>query len=200
MIMKMLPLGSYQANCYILENGNDIAIIDPGEEGEKVLAQLEGKTPKYILLTHGHFDHTGAVAMLRDKFPDVIVGIHPGDSENVDPEFFPLARQIPDLYHLAGGQSLSFGDEEILVIHTPGHSKGSVCFLVKDCLFTGDTLFYCNMGRTDFVGGSYPQLIASLKKLADLEGNLQVFPGHERYSSMDFERKNNPYMREALGK
>ncbi|MFI3253120.1 MAG: MBL fold metallo-hydrolase [Eubacteriales bacterium] len=200
MIMKLLPLGSYQANCYILESAGEIAVIDPGDEGEKVLAQLEGKEPKYILLTHGHFDHTGAVAMLRDKFPSVMVGIHPGDFENADPEFFPIARQLTEVYPLAGGQSFTLGDTEIQVIHTPGHSKGSVCFLVKDCLFTGDTLFYCNMGRTDLTGGSYPELLASLKKLADLSGNYQVFPGHDRHSSLDFERKNNPYMREALGK
>lgn len=199
MDLKILPVGSYQANCYSLKEGDDLLLVDAGDEAEKIIAHVEelGISPKYILLTHGHFDHTSAVKAVKNAYPSVEVYIHAGDGKDAPPEMFPLAQELSDLNFFKDGDKLPFGDDFIHVLATPGHSLGSVCLQYHDLLFTGDTLFCGSMGRTDFAGGSYGEIMKSLARLAKLP-DCQVFPGHDRPTTMDRERKSNPYLLEAM--
>ncbi len=197
MNITTMALGAYQTNCYLVQHQGNLALIDPGDQGENLLSALE-QEPNMVLITHGHYDHTGAVAKIRAKFPKIPVYLHPGDGEGADPSMFPLSTQIQDITPLKEGMEIPFGDLKFQVLETPGHSKGSVCLLIGEHLFTGDTLFRGSMGRTDFVGGDYQEIMKSLKRLSGLTGDLQVYPGHDRASTLDFERKNNPYVQESL--
>ncbi len=200
MTITTIPLGSYQANCYLLQEGDQSALIDTGAEPEKVIQKVQetGGNVQYILLTHGHFDHTTAVPDVAKAFPDAQVYIHEEDSQGAGNTIFPLKGAVENLNFLQDGQNLPFGQENIICHCTPGHSPGSVCFQVGEHLFTGDTLFCGSMGRVDFPGGSYETIMKSLKKLADLPGDYQVYPGHDRSSTLARERSSNPYVLEAL--
>ena len=186
-VMQVGPIGT---NCYFLQDEESglMAIIDPGDDWERILHQVkkaEGEV-KYILLTHGHYDHTTAVPDLVKALPGVQVYIH-------------QAAQVKDLNNYDEGDTLSLGSLTIEVLHTPGHSKGSVTLKVGDVLFTGDTLFCGSCGRTDLRGGSYEEIMASLKRLGELEGDFHVCPGHDRTSTLERERKYNPFLLEAMG-
>lgn len=153
---------------------------------------------EYILLTHGHYDHIGAVAQLHEALPGTKVYLHKADSRGTGFHVVPLADQVADLKYYSDGDTLTLGSLTIHVIHTPGHTPGGVTTRVEDALFTGDTLFAGSMGRSDFPGGNTQQLFASLKKLAQLEGDFQVLPGHDRATTLDRERRSNVFMLEAL--
>lgn len=200
MQLQTIPLGGYQANCYSIIEGDVLALVDPGDEAEKLLAYIakQEKTLVYILLTHGHFDHVGAVVPLKEAFPDCQVYIHQGDGKGADPSMFPLGEKLEDLLYFKDGDVLPFGEGDITVFETSGHSKGSVCLKYQDNLFTGDTLFFGSMGRTDFIGGSYGEIMQSLAKLAKLPENTKVFPGHGESSSIAVEKRTNPFMQEAI--
>lgn len=202
MKVKMMQVGPIGTNCYILEDetAHVAAVIDPGDEAERILSVLkeEDVTVEYILLTHGHYDHTTAVPQLHEAFPQAKIYIHDADSYGAGSRLFPLASQVEGLLTYDEGDTLTLGSLTIEVLHTPGHSKGSVTLKVGDVLFTGDTLFAGDCGRTDLQGGSYEEILASLKRLGQLEGNYHVCPGHERTSTLDQERLINPYMREAM--
>jgi hydroxyacylglutathione hydrolase len=195
MQMQVAPIGT---NCYILvdESTNAAAVVDPGGSDEAVIRQLEGLDVKCILLTHGHFDHTGAVAALRRALPGVTVYLHPADQALLGAGDMPAVGETSPCQE---GDVIALGGLEIHVLHTPGHTPGSVCYQVGDVLFTGDTLFQGSMGRTDLTGGSYDQIMASLKRLGNLPGNCQVLPGHMDTSTLDAERKGNYYLRQAMG-
>ena len=201
MKIRVLQVGPIGTNCYLLEDEttNAAAIIDPGGEGKRILdlVQADGMDVKLILLTHAHFDHTGGVAELHKALPDVPVYLHPADAELLGSQVFP-AIGVPTVPY-DEGDTLTLGSLTISVLHTPGHTPGGVCLLVGDALFTGDTLFQGSMGRTDFAGGSYEQIIASLKRLAALPGDYHVLPGHMGTSTLEAERKSNYYMQEAMG-
>ena len=199
-VMQVGPIGT---NCYFLQDEESglMAIIDPGDDWERILHQVkkaEGEV-KYILLTHGHYDHTTAVPDLVKALPGVQVYIHQADANGAGSQLFPLAAQVQDLYNYDEGDTLSLGSLTIEVLHTPGHSKGSVTLKVGDVLFTGDTLFCGSCGRTDLRGGSYEEIMASLKRLGELEGDFHVCPGHDRTSTLERERKYNPFLLEAMG-
>ena len=199
-VMQVGPIGT---NCYILQDEESglMAIIDPGDDWERILHQVkkaEGEV-KYILLTHGHYDHTTAVPDLVKALPGVQVYIHQADANGAGSQLFPLAAQVKDLNNYDEGDTLSLGSLTIEVLHTPGHSKGSVTLKVGDVLFTGDTLFCGSCGRTDLRGGSYEEIMASLKRLGELEGDFHVCPGHDRTSTLERERKYNPFLLEAMG-
>lgn len=199
-VMQVGPIGT---NCYFLQDEESglMAIIDPGDDWERVLHQVkkaEGEV-KYILLTHGHYDHTTAVPDLVKALPGVQVYIHQADANGAGSQLFPLAAQVEDLNNYDEGDTLSLGSLTIEVLHTPGHSKGSVTLKVGDVLFTGDTLFCGSCGRTDLRGGSYEEIMASLKQLGELEGDFHVCPGHDRTSTLERERKYNPFLLEAMG-
>ncbi len=200
-VMQVGPIGT---NCYFLQDEESglMAIIDPGDDWERILHQVkkaEGEV-KYILLTHGHYDHTTAVPDLVKALPGVQVYIHKADANGAGSQLFPLAAQVKDLNNYDEGDTLTLGSLTIEVLHTPGHSKGSVTLKVGDVLFTGDTLFCGSCGRTDLRGGSYEEIMESLKRLGELEGDFHVCPGHDRTSTLERERKYNPFLLEAMGK
>lgn len=205
MIFDTVPVGPIDTNCYLIgdEKENVCAVVDPGGSPERVLAMIErsGLKPIVIFLTHGHWDHVGAIPSLLEKYPELPVFAHekelcPADEPNPH-YFFPHAGKNQRTY--GQGAVIWVGSLEVKVLHTPGHSAGSVTLLVEDCMFSGDTLFAMSCGRSDLPGGNTDELMASLAVLGKLEGNYKVYPGHEEDSELDFERKNNPYMRRALG-
>ena len=200
MNIKTMQVGPLGTNCYLLEDEHTLAaaVIDPGGDGARIEAQLlaDGAELKLILLTHAHFDHTGGVAELHAAHPDVPVFLHPADAARLGSQVFPPigAPTVP----YGDGDVVKLGDLDIQVLHTPGHTPGGVCLLVGDALFTGDTLFQGSMGRIDFEGGSYEDIMASLARLAHLPGDFRVLPGHMDASTLERERKTNYYIREAL--
>lgn len=198
-VMQVGPIGT---NCYLLEDEatHQAALIDPGDEAPRILKMVEerGVSLTYILLTHGHYDHTTAVPEIKKALPHVQVYIHQADANGAGSTLFPLASQLDDLLLYDEGDTLQLGDLTIEVLHTPGHSRGSVTLKVGDILFTGDTLFCGSCGRTDLRGGSYAEILSSLKRLAQLEGDYHVCPGHDVSSTLERERRQNPFVLEAL--
>ena len=202
MQVKVLQVGPIGTNCYLLEDekAHVAAVIDPGDEAGRILQVIkdDGVDVKYILLTHGHYDHTTAVPELHQALPQAEIYIHKADANGAGSRLFPLAGQIPDLKFYDEGDALTLGELTIQVLHTPGHSKGSVTLKVVDVLFCGDTLFAGSCGRTDLAGGSYDEIMASLKKLGELPGDYHVCPGHDMTSTLERERRSNPFLREAM--
>lgn len=204
--MKIISMqvGPIMTNCYILidEETKQAAVIDPGEDAPRILAVLreEAVQVEYILLTHGHYDHTTAVPELHRALPGTKIYIHQADANGAGSRLFPLASQVEDLLLYGEGDTLTLGGLTIEVLHTPGHSPGSVTLKVGDVLFSGDTLFAGSCGRTDLQGGSYDQMMASLKRLGELEGDFRVLPGHNTPSTLDREREYNSFVREAMGR
>ena len=200
MNIKAMQVGPIGTNCYILEDSaaRQAAVIDPGGDAPRLLAALKGLEVRYILLTHGHYDHTGAAAELAAAFPKAEVYIHEKDYRDVDPSLFPLHTELSGVRFYGEGDRLTLGELELQVLHTPGHSEGSVTLRCGDVLFCGDTLFAGSCGRTDFPGGDTAKLLASLRRLGELEGDLQVLPGHMEDSTLSRERQTNPYLRQAM--
>lgn len=196
-IMQVGPIGT---NCYILEDeaAHQAAVIDPGGDAPRLLEALRGLDVRYILLTHGHYDHTGAAAELAAAFPQAEVYIHEKDYCDVDPSLFPLRTELSGVKFYGEGDRLTLGGLELQVLHTPGHSEGSVTLRCGDLLFCGDTLFAGSCGRTDFPGGDTAKILSSLRRLGELEGDLQVLPGHMEDSTLSRERQANPYLRQAM--
>ena len=202
MQIHSLQVGPIGTNCYILEDDqtNLAAVIDPGDEPELIQEALEkeGVEVRYLLLTHGHYDHTTAVPALHRVYPQADIYIHQADANGAGSTLFPLAGEVDDLKLYDEGDVIRLGDHEIQVLHTPGHSPGSVTLKVEDVLFTGDTLFAGSCGRTDLRGGSYEQIMQSLKRLGELKGDFHVCPGHEATSTLERERRSNPFLMEAM--
>ena len=200
-----LPLGPFGTNCYVAvdENGR-AAVIDPGLYAPELQTLLREKTAavETILLTHGHADHVSGAAALRET-TGAPISIHTLDNDFTDGPLcmadecgYPFAPFRADRL-LEDGDTVAFGKETMTVLHTPGHTPGSVCFLHGDdrVLFSGDTLFCLTAGRTDFPRGSHDDLMQSLRRLRDLDGDFTVYPGHERATRLDAERKRNFFMR-----
>ncbi len=206
MKIQALQVGPIGTNCYLLcdEAAQVCAVIDPGGNSERIISAIEytGCAPEMILLTHGHYDHTGGVTGLLDKFPALPVYIHQADFEADDPYLFPLKGQLnglPAVRFYGEGDHVPVGDLDVEVLHTPGHSEGSVTLRCGDVLFCGDTLFAGSCGRTDFAGGSMEKMMASLARLGQLEGDFTVCPGHMEASTLERERRYNPFLIQALG-
>ncbi len=201
MNIKLMQVGPIGTNCYILEHDNKIAVIDPGDEAGRILGELKKSDAQveYILLTHGHYDHTTAVPELHKALPEAKIYIHQADANGAGSRLFPLAGQVDDLLLYDEGDTLPLGALTIEVLHTPGHSPGSVTLKAGDVLFTGDTLFAGDCGRTDLRGGSWEEILVSLGRLGRLEGNYHVLPGHGGTSDLDTERQVNRYLREGMG-
>ena len=190
-----LTLGLYQTNCYIVhkEGSSKCLVIDPGYDANTILnrAALLGLEIEAILLTHGHFDHVGAV---RQIAADTDCQVYLQENELSLPGAMtngPL--YYTDLYPETG--TLNLAGLDIKIIKTPGHTPGSVCLLIGDALFSGDTLFAGSMGRCDFPGSNIFDMRKSLKKLYNLAGDYRVLPGHAESSTLEHERKTNPYLR-----
>ncbi len=199
--LMMLPLGDYQTNTYLAwRSGSDTCVvIDPGYEPKEILhkANVVGKQVEAIILTHGHFDHVGGVKKIAAD-TGCPVYIHKADFDMRDQvkALFPLTgKAFADVRFLEDGQVLKLSGLEIKVLHTPGHTPGSVCLAFEDCLITGDTLFAMSIGRTDFPGGDYDAMCQSLAKLKGLTGDYQVYPGHGEASKLSTEKCRNPYLK-----
>ncbi len=200
MIIKYVYIPNGYTNCYILadEKTKAAAIIDPGDTVPEIkeLVKKDNLDVRAIFLTHGHYDHVGGVAALRKKYKDIPVYLHPEDAGK-DTELMPT-RALDPVTLWRDGDVVMVGELQVEVLHTPGHSAGSVTLRCQDVLFTGDTLFTQSVGRTDFPGGSQEALMASLKRLGELEGDYQVLPGRDTFTSLDQERQGNPYLKQAL--
>lgn len=197
-IIRMI-LGELQTNCYLLidDASKRAAVIDPADSAPAIATQLEkaGATLDYILLTHGHRDHTLAAPALHALFPDAAVYIHPKDKGVVGIYHYPMEELIgEDLHFYREGDTLPLGSLTIDVIETPGHTGGSVCLRCGTALFTGDTLFAGSMGRIDLPGAEPQSMLPSLAKLRALEGDYDVLPGHMDVSTLDRERRTNLYL------
>ena len=193
-------LGELETNCYILldEETMEAAIIDPADEAETLRDTIEnlGATLRYILLTHGHRDQTLAAPKLHEMFPDAAVYIHAADKGQVGIYRYPMEDLIgDDLRFYDDGDTLKLGNLTIEVITTPGHTGGSVCLRVGSALFTGDTLFAGSMGRIDLPGAQPDKMMGSLARLAKLEGDYDVYPGHMEPTTMARERQYNLYIK-----
>ena len=202
MIVNVIQVPPIGTNCYLLgdEARKVCAVVDPGGGAPAVLDMVKasGLELAAILLTHGHYDHTTGVPDLKKRFPDAQVYIHQADANGAGSTLYPLAGQVAGLKHYKEGDTLPLGSLTIQVMETPGHSPGSVTLRVGDVLFTGDTLFCGSCGRTDLRGGSYEQIMVSLKRLGELEGDFHVCPGHDRTSTLEQERRYNPFLMEAM--
>ncbi len=198
MKLYSFPLGPLETNCYVVadEATGRCAIVDPGDDGAAVAQWLEQQqlTPAYLFLTHGHYDHVGGIADLRAEYPDLPVYIHTADTA-LPPQ---LSRGLSWTHTYDEGDTISMDGITFRVLHTPGHTPGSVCLVAGTLLLSGDTLFAGSCGRTDFPGGSWKEMLASLKRLAQLEGDYTVLPGHGGATTLQTERDTNPYMKEAL--
>ncbi len=206
--ITVLTFPCFSANCYLVkdEETGEALLIDPGSYGERQKEYIKAQgieNLKYILLTHGHFDHMIGVERFRNAFGGEVV-IHQADADKISSAVGSLysrfEREIPFASATADikvkdGDKLSFGGGEIEVIHTPGHTKGGVCYKIGDVLFTGDTLFKDSIGRTDFPDSDGNEMLSSLKKLSAIEGDYKVYPGHESATTLDFERKYNRYLK-----
>ncbi len=200
--------GDMLVNCYILfqPENREAVVIDPGGSKEKIFYHLEknGLTVTHILLTHGHFDHIGAVKALKEKTGAKIY-IHEEDASmltdptrNLSVFIQENVIETPADVLLKDGDCIKAGGMEFKVLHTPGHSEGSVCFMAEDNLFTGDTLFYMSVGRTDFIGCSEQKLLYAINHiLGSLPEDYKVYPGHGVASTLDFEKQNNPFFERA---
>jgi len=197
--IKKHLVGLLQVNCYLVwpEGGREAAVIDPGGQGKKILASLQEKNLelRYLLHTHGHWDHTGATTYLF-RHTNAPAYMHPADHDPKSKLSRLFRKNFPALIPLADGQTLSLGPLSIQVLHTPGHSPGSVCFHIEDSLFSGDLLFAGGVGRFDFKGGSFRELVKSLReRLAPLPDRLAVYPGHGPDTVLGQERAHNPLFR-----
>ena len=194
--MKIINLypGSWGSNCYLLINGSHAAVVDPSAKAEQILSaiQQEGALLEYVLLTHGHFDHIVSLDSLR-KITQAPAMIHELDAElpsDSGKNGFRVFFRMDQTYStpersLKSNEILMLGDQEIRVIHTPGHTAGSVCYLCnKEFLLTGDTLFDGGRGRTDLYGGNEAHLMLTLEEMRDLPQNLPIYPGHGTPSTL----------------
>lgn len=190
-----LPLGDYQTNCYIVnrDNSRNCVVIDPGYESHRIEQQLNAfhLNCKAILLTHGHFDHVGAI---RDLVATTGCAVYIRPEELTMPPQMTAGPLYYTAFYPTEGQ-LSVADLDFTLLHTPGHTPGSVCLLTEDALFSGDTLFAGSCGRVDFPGGDARQMTASLHQLKELPSHLRVFPGHGQATTIDYEKKHNFYFR-----
>lgn len=198
MLIKVLPVGIYDANCYIIvdKNTNDAVIMDPGGDINILTEEIDklGIKPQYILLTHGHVDHVGAVVGLRNRY-HIPFYINKKDEKMMENGSM-IYGQLPKADgYINNGDVLTFGTKTIKCIETPGHTPGGMCFLIDDSLFTGDTLFRESVGRVDFPGGSHDTLINSVKNnILPLGDNVTVYPGHGTKTSIGHERIRNPFL------
>lgn len=203
-VFDTIPVGTIDTNCYLIgdEKAGVCAVTDPGGSAEQVLNMIErsGLEPKMILLTHGHWDHVEAIPALLAKWPELPVYAHerelcPADEPNPH-YFFPRAGKNQRTY--GEGDELDLGGLKLRILHTPGHSAGSVVILVEDVMLSGDTLFAGTCGRCDLPGGGEEEMMRSLARLARLKGDYRVCPGHGPLSTLERERRSNPYMDQAL--
>ena len=205
--MRIVPVGaeSFGANTYLIVSKNEALVVDPALTASAILeaVRAEDAHPVGILLTHGHFDHMLGMDTLRATYP-LEVYLHEEDAEmlsdgkkNAFSLFFHKDRSFGEADRLLrDGDEIPLGEEFVRVIHTPGHTKGSVCYVFDGMMFTGDTLFKNSIGRTD-LGGDEEAMMRSLRALRNLPGDYDIYPGHDKPTTLDDERRYNPYLKKA---
>ncbi|MDK7376341.1 MBL fold metallo-hydrolase [Peptoniphilus harei] len=203
-IMKLV-VGELQENCFILFDENkDAFVVDPGGSSENIIEAIDKNelNIKYILLTHGHFDHVGAVAALVKKYKAPVYMSKDDRAflespKEVRASSFGMQIEAADVdVFVKEGDEIPFSEGTIKVIETPGHTLGSVCYLFENYLFAGDTLFNGSIGRTDFPESDHSLMIESLKKLKKLDDEIYVLSGHGPESQISYEKMTNPYLRQ----
>jgi hydroxyacylglutathione hydrolase len=200
MQIKVFPCGALQTNCYLAwEEGSKSAfIVDPGDISPdlKSFIQKENILPEYIILTHGHGDHTGGIADLKRAYPDIqLVASKKEKKFLIDRKASYGEGGIECDIYVDDGEELLVGSQKLKFISTPGHTPGGMCILMNKVLFSGDTLFRASVGRTDFPGGNTEDLICSIKgKLLVLPEDTKVLPGHEEQTTIGYEARFNPFV------
>jgi hydroxyacylglutathione hydrolase len=205
MEIATLTVSLFETNCYLVYDGKNGAgvIIDPGDEAERIFDEVERLkiVPEAILLTHGHGDHIGAVEDLKEKFDNTLQAGKGAEAMiEMSRKNFPamynidISCPLPDSI-LAEGEVVTFGDDRLIVITTPGHSPEGICFYTPGRLFCGDTLFFNSVGRTDLPGGNHEQMITMIKdKLLVLPDETICYPGHGPSTTIGQEKKYNPFL------
>ena len=207
--IECYPVGELQANCYYVFDTEQKSgfIVDPGDYSAKLNNRIkkDGEEKiKYILLTHGHFDHIGYTAALKTLCPSAKIVIGKDDSRFTENDvlnlssyfFFFFIKHFKADAEVSDNDTLSFGDKTIRVINTPGHTAGGICYIIEDIIFTGDTIMSGTTGRTDFPTGSNKEMIASANRIKNLEGDFRMFCGHGGPTTLEYERKHNFIMRD----
>jgi len=206
MIIKRFPIGDYLTNCYVIydESTKYAMIIDTAFQDFKIENYIISNNldVKYIAFTHGHFDHIEGLKYYHDKFHNALILIHSFDAECLTDETKNFTYPAPYNFIPVKADKLlndkdvfKLGNIEFKVIHTPGHTKGSICLYTEGHLISGDTLFKQSIGRTDFNGGSFEQITESILKLYKLPDNTIVYPGHGFKTSIGVEKFENPFVR-----
>ena len=204
MYFDSIEVEPLMTNCYLIGDETEklCAVVDPGGSPELVLEMIRrsGMTPVMILLTHGHFDHVRGIPGVLAEYPGLPVYIHEQELCEADAwgKRFWLPHQGKNQRTYRDGDTLSLGTIPIHVMHTPGHSAGSVVLLAEDYMLAGDTLFTGSCGRWDLPGGDGSTLMSSLARLGTLQKNYKVCPGHGGASTLEREKQTNPYMRQAM--
>ncbi|MBI2841944.1 MAG: MBL fold metallo-hydrolase [Armatimonadetes bacterium] len=210
MEIRTVVVGQLAVNCYIVidDATRDAVVIDPGDDPDIVAREIiqAAAEPKYILLTHGHMDHSFTAGVLQESI-DAEVLMHEADVPQLDgdPEiaalFYDTSHHIPPTLgrFVSDGDTVSFGESRLVAIHTPGHTPGGLCYHSGSVVFTGDTLFAGGIGRTDLMGGSYDDLMESIReKLLTLPDDTIIYPGHGPASTVGRERMTNPWLLQAM--
>ncbi len=207
-LVKSFTVGAIGTNCYVVtdKDSGETLVVDPGDTSTALMSALEKageENIKYILLTHGHYDHIKSAKMLSDKYgADIVIGEKEEPflyDENLNlAHFLGCTNYTPfsaDIL-LAQGDKLSLGETEFEFMETPGHTSGSGCYIFREdkIIFSGDTLFRGSVGRTDFPDGNPLEIIKSLKRLKELRGDYKVYPGHNSATTLDYERQTNMFM------
>jgi len=204
-MIERIVVGKFAVNCFLVvcEETKEAIIIDPGAQAnviEREVKKHEAKV-KYIVLTHGHGDHIGAVEELKALYNVPVVASEEEDDMLLNPDYNESSRicdhsiSFQADHYVRDNDVLTFGNKKMVFIMTPGHTKGGMCIHIDDDLFTGDTLFNRSVGRTDLYGGSHQTLIGSIAfKLLRLDDETKVYPGHGALSTIAFEREHNPFM------
>lgn len=205
MIFEAMAVGSYYSNCYIIgsDTTKEAAIIDPGADYDKINNKIKelGLVPKIIILTHAHGDHIGAVNDFVENYRTTVY-IHKGDVEMLKDGNKNFSKVLtgkgicinPDV-ELEDKDEIKLGDLNFEIIHTPGHTKGGICIKVGNIMMTGDTLFNKSIGRTDFPGGSFEEIINSIQeRIFKYDEDTIIYPGHNSPSTIKSEKLGNPFV------
>ncbi|MBF1299559.1 MAG: MBL fold metallo-hydrolase [Parvimonas sp.] len=205
MNIKRIVVGVYAVNCYIVYNDNKNGfIVDPGGDSDDIIKFVDEEkiNLEFILLTHGHADHIGAAKIIKEKY-NLPIYASIKEKELLKDSIINLSKSIPPFKGieliadkwLYDEEIIDFHGEKLSIMETPGHTVGSICILMEGVLFSGDTLFRMSIGRSDLATGSFDEIINSVKKLYNLKKDYRVLPGHGAESTLQFEKENNPFMK-----
>ena len=210
MNLEIIHVGLLGTNCYITwDEEKNCVVVDCGGDAQKVaqFIQEKGLTPTHLLLTHGHGDHMGGAADLKELYPQMKIVLDSKDLEmigdgqkSMSDAVAPYARSFTPDVLVGDGDQLTCGTMEFTVLETPGHTPGSVTYLKNNELYCGDTLFQGSMGRTDLYGGNDEQMTVSLARLGSLQGYYKVFPGHGSATNLEDEKLANPFLKQAIAR